>query len=415
MRPQNRREHQRTTRPLARALALVGTLLGAHAHATPSVVILNDQLQPARVNLVAVTSGPGGSRASLIYLDANNIRREASEGAGAVALLPPLDALWAPRRPFTPTSKSEAAQREGVLVLADGQRFPGRYADSEPTEDSIAWSHPRFGLIVAPIDRVARVTIDAAPGSALPVQGPLFRDRLALINGDAIEGFVLSLSDPVDIETDTGLVSVPRSRIARVDLASDTVEPDGLTVWLEDGSVASLADARLVDDETLLLTLRDTGGQARYALTAITAVALDASRIVPLASLERTSETPLGERALLEGASVAPASHREVAPLHARDVLIPEPMRVDFALPQRAKRFAAVAELPRDAWPWGDCDLVISVDGAEILRERLNPSRAAVEFALPARGTTLTISVEPGAYGPINDRVLLRRAVILTD
>lgn len=415
MRPQHRRDDQRTTRPLARALAIVGALLGAHAHASPSVVILNDQLQPARVNLVAVTSGPGGSRASIIYLDANNIRREASEGAGAVAILPPLDALWAPRRPFTPTSKTEAAQREGVLVLADGQRFPGRYADSEPANDAVAWSHPRFGLIVAPIDRVARITIDAAPGSSVPVSGPLFRDRLALVNGDAIEGFILSLSDPVEIETDAGLVAVPRSRIARVDLASDTIEPDGLTVWLEDGSVASLADARLVDDETLLLTLRDTGGQARYAITAVTAVALDASRIIPLASLERTSETPLGERALLEGASVAPAGPREVAPLHARDLLIPEPMRVDFALPQRATRFAAVAELPRDAWPWGDCELVVSVDGAEILRERLNPSRAAVEFALPARGATLTISVEPGAYGPIHDRVLLRRAVILTD
>lgn len=424
MRTQTRREHptppaKRTTRALAGAL--LAPIVATHALATPSIVLLDDNLQPTRAELVAITSGPGGARASIIYLDRAGVRREASEGSGAgiaggaVALLPPLDALWIPRRPFAPSSKSEADQRAGVLVLSDGQRFPGRYADTDPADDAVAWSHPRFGLIVAPIDRVARITIDAAPGSATPAPHPLFRDRLALVNGDALEGFVLSLADPVEIETDTGLVSVPRARIARIDLAADPASLDGLTVWLEDGSVASLADARLVDDETLLLTLRDTGGQARYALTAITAAALDASRIVPLASLERTSQLPLGDRSLLEGATVTPPRTGETAPLHARDILIPEPMRVDFALPTNATRFAAVAELPRDAWPWGDCDLVVSVDGMELLRERLSPARAAVEFSIPARGETLTISVEPGAFGPINDRVLLRRAIVLTD
>jgi hypothetical protein len=215
----------------------------------------------------------------------------------------------------------------------------------------------------------------------------------------------------MEIETDSGVIEVQRSRVARVDLASDALQPDGLMVWLDDGSVAALSDAQLVDDETLLLTLRDTGGGARYALTSVTSAALDASRIVPLSSLRIRSEEPLGDRSLLDGARVEFSS--KPSPLGAADVLLPEPIAVEYELPANASRFAAVAELPRDAFPFGDCEFVVSVDGVEVLRERLNPSRAAVEFAVNARGSILRVALEPGAYGPINDRAILRRAIIL--
>jgi hypothetical protein len=396
--------------------AILALASGAIAQASPSVVLLDDNLEPRAADLVAITAGDSGRRASVIFLDKSGIRREASPNAGAhsaVAILPPLEPLWI--RPTAPTRPSRNADElAGVLVLADGQRFPGRYADSAAPDDSVAWAHPRFGLIVAPIERVAHIeSLDPsdAPHSAATER---FSDRLSLTNGDALEGFVLSLSDPIEIETDAGDIEVPRARVARVDLASDAITPEGLMLWLDDGSVAALSDARLVDDETLLLTLRDTGGQARYALTSITAASLDAARIVPLASLRKISEEPLGERALLDGARVEPArSPIAPSPLAAADVILPEPIAVEFELPENASRFAAVAELPRDAFPFGDCEFVVSVDNVEVLRERLNPSRAAVEFAVPVRGSVLRIALEPGEYGPINDRAVLRRAIIL--
>lgn len=400
-----------TTRSI-RALSIALLAHAGLALAAPSVVVLDDNLQARQAGLVALTGGDSGRRATVIFLDQSGVRREASPGAGAqgaVAVLPPLQPSWL-RRDAAPTPQRSADDLSGILVLADGQRFPGRYADSAAPDDSVAWTHPRFGVIVAPLERIAHIeSLDAPPPGADASER--FNDRLSLTNGDALEGFLLSLGEPVQIETDAGVIDVPRARIARIDLASDAVSPEGLMVWLDDGSVAALSDARLVDDETLLLTLRDTGGQARYALTSVEAVALDASRIVPLAALRTLREEPLGDRALLEGARVIRA--RGPAPLAAPDVVLPEPMAVEYELPERAARFAAVAELPRDAFPFGDCEFVVSVDGAEVLRERLNPSRAAVEFAVPARGSVLRVAVEPGEYGPVSDRVILRRALLL--
>ncbi|MGP1310245.1 MAG: hypothetical protein ACTS27_08620 [Phycisphaerales bacterium] len=398
----------RRIRAAAALLALSAPL--SFAHATPSVVLLDDSLDARRAELVAITAGDSGRRASIVYLDRNGVRREASPYAGpdsAVAVLPPLEPRWLPAQTprFTPSSDGLT----GVLVLADGQRFPGRYADSSAPGDAVAWSHPRFGLIVTPIERIAHIH---PTDDVTNVAGDeRFNDRLSLTNGDTLEGFILSLADPVEIETDAGVIEVPRARVQRVDLATDAIEPEGLTLWLDDGSVAALSDAALVDDETLLLTLKDTGGQARYALTSISAVALDASRIVPLASLRVLAEEPLGERELLDGARVEPQP--TPAPLGAADVFLPEPVAVEYELPQGASRFAAVAELPRDAFPFGDCEFVVSIDGREVLRERLNPARAAVEFSVDASGSVLRLALEPGEYGPVNDRAVLRRAIVL--
>ncbi len=403
----------RRIRSTAAAFAAYVASFAGLASASPSVVILDENLQPRTAGLVALTAGDSGRRASIIFLDQNRVRREASPHAGAqsaVALIPPLEPLWIKRDP--PRVSRSADQLSGVLVLADGQRFPGRFADSAAPDDSVAWSHPRFGLIVAPLERIAHIEpIDHRSESTSEASTERFRDRLSLTNGDALEGFVLSLADPMEIETDSGVIEVPRSRVSRVDLASDALQPDGLMVWLDDGSVAALSDAQLVDDETLLLTLRDTGGGARYALTSVTSAALDASRIVPLSGLRIRSEEALGERTLLDGARIE--LPRNPAPLGAADVLYPEPMAVEYELPEHSSRFAAVAELPRDAFPFGDCEFVVSVDGVEVLRERLNPSRAAVEFSVDARGSVLRVALEPGEYGPINDRALLRRAIIL--
>ena len=80
------------------------------------------------------------------------------------------------------------------------------------------------------------------------------------------------------------------------------------------------------------------------------------------------------------------------------------------------------AELPEDCRTWGDCVLVMTVGSGEhpreLFRAGLNAANPRAEFnlALPksdGRSTALTVTVEAGAFGPIQDRVVLERAVLL--
>ena len=84
-----------------------------------------------------------------------------------------------------------------------------------------------------------------------------------------------------------------------------------------------------------------------------------------------------------------------------------------YELPEDAARFGGTFELDENTAPWGDCVVSIELDGREIFSQRLHENRRTAPFSVTAQGRELTVRVDPGEYGPILDRVSLKRAIVL--
>lgn len=388
---------------VAVALACAPSL--AIAQSDASRVLLDGRGESHQIRLISI------SDEAIIYEDQLGRRRQATVG-GYVALLPALpdDVSRA-----TPSRTDLSPIGPGVIEMNDGQRFPGQPAPTGGEDDALVWSHPTFGLVTAPIDSIARVALN--PSTVMPRMthdGELIDDQLVLVNGDRLVGFLVSFGDPVEFEVDGETIAIPLDRISEATLANPPASMSGMVVWLEDGSVAVVASLETRLDERVSVQL--PGGQSAIVpLDDVRAVAFDAGRLHPLASIPIESQRAIGERGVFDpvheliGSALAPAD------LNAADIELPGPMEARWNLPDGAVRFAGVAELPLEALPWGDCDLVIAQNGVELLRERLNLDRPRFEFSVPVEAGPMRIAVEPGAYGPISDRVVLRRPLVLTE
>lgn len=409
----------------ARALLILATL--ALPLVGPAALARDDQpgaeraaldldLRTRRVRLTGLDA------ATVSYLDESGQPRRAPV-ATLVALLPK-DSTPPPKpRPAAtpPAPGLDGRSFTGLLTLTDGQRFPGQRAGVDAQGEAIVWRHPRFGRITIPIDSVAAVVLDeralaAAGPSGDILREPVTKDTLLLTNGDTVTGFLSSLDEPLEVETDAGPVFVPTDRIVALRTANPPTRLKGRVVWLDDESVVSVDSIEPEGEGAVAIRLAESQ-TARYSIEAIEAVAFDASRIVPLASIAPRSQTPVGERSAFATVSIASGDElgAGASPLGADDIELPGPMTVVWPLPPGARRFAATAVLPPAARPWGDCVLVVRVDGVESLRERLSEARGSIDLAIPASGRELTVTIEPGEFGPINDRVTLQRAILLVE
>jgi hypothetical protein len=307
------------------------------------------------------------------------------------------------------------ASRSGALELASGWRYPGQMVDSAGDPEVVAWEHPRFGLISAAIDDIARLATAAAGRLATRDRAPI-EDVLLLSNGDRLSGLVLGLGDPVEIESADGVVETARANVDAVILANPARSLEGLVVWLDDGTVTGVERAVSSSGHTIELTLA-TGQSAEYELDRLRAVGYDSGRLVPLSTLEPESQIAVGDRRLALG--VVTRHHPDdvltgsAATLGAKDLELPGPMSVTYRLPRSSIRFAATASLPESTAPWGDCEIAVLVDGKEIYRRRLSQDEPIASINLPIDGRDLTLRLDPANYGPIRDRVRLHRPLIL--
>ncbi|TVQ33376.1 MAG: hypothetical protein EA376_02455 [Phycisphaeraceae bacterium] len=377
-------------------------------------VLVDRELEMRTIRLLSLTSD------AIVYEDEQGRRRQATVG-GFVALLPTAPAYGS--RPRSADAFDHDAS-PGSIELIDGQRFPGEHAPTGGDEEMVVWTHPVFGRVSVALDRVAEVVLDAGVHRQLRAEragrprSELVNDELLLINGDTLSGFVISLGDPIEIEIDGAVVSLAPERVASVRLAGTDEPMSGLVVWLEDGSVAVVTSMERGAEGAISLRLA-TGQSAGVPIESVRAMAFDAGRIRALASYAPVEEKPIGRRVLLSGVRSLVNPLDAPVELNAPDIEFPGPMEARWLLPGGVRRFAAIAELPLDAQPWGDCELVIKIDGEEKLRERLWSGSPRLEFSLPFevsdRAREMIVIVDPGRYGPVNDRVILRRPLLLVD
>ncbi len=240
---------------------------------------------------------------------------------------------------------------------------------------------------------------------------------VTLVNGDRAQGFVAGVGAAVIVEGDAGKSTIDRSRVVSVHLANSQREPAGAWVWLPDGSAVAVNAVEVAADGTAMyvpgVTSELPGGMVHAEGHDLRAILLDASRVRALAGLPHAAVESPTSRRWSPGVTIGDAAQ---ATLFAADISLPGPISVDWTLPPRAERVSMTIEMPPAARVWGDCEFVASLDGHELSRVRLNGASPTGEFNLPLRcdaGGQLRLTVESGEGGPIQDHVVVRRAIVL--
>lgn len=321
---------------------------------------------------------------------------------------------WAPPPPAGPSA---------WLMTTDGRRYSGALDSAPPdgtgarAEPPVHWRLEDGATITCSLDEILSIRLRPGLTDLLASE----RDLVVLDNGDRLSGIIESIGPGVRIEIGGKVRALEPGAIAGIVLANPPVAARTPLVWLRDGRVLGVKSVRGSILGRVLLELPG-GTEIAVAGSDVRAIVFDGARVRPLAALKPAAQTGLGERRWTPPLDIRTGDPDEApAPLNAPDIEIPGPMTVRWALPAEAVRFAAIAELALDARAWGDCDVVLEVQGRELARERLHAGRVTVELnaALPGGSgrtpRTLEIRVEPGQYGVIQDHVVLRRALLLLE
>lgn len=300
----------------------------------------------------------------------------------------------------------------GVVEMVDGTVYTGALStEASGDPEVVAWAHPRLGRLLIALEELRTLTL---PGHARIEPTDADEDRVLYANGDSASGFVAEVGFSVVLESASGLVSTPSEYVWGLVLANEPAPGVGPRLMLSDGSVID-APGLSVEDGSLSIDRVWAGEGERVSFDATHAMAYvpDASRLVALTSLKvvesRSQGTGLVRREPLDSGGDSA--------LGAGDVLLPGVMTAAWRLPEGAARFSSVARLPIGSRAWGDCELVALAGGKELARVRLHAGvpEAELAFDLPAGSERLTLRIEAGAYGPVQDSVLLIEPMLRVD
>ena len=236
-----------------------------------------------------------------------------------------------------------------------------------------------------------------------------------LTNGDRLSGFITSLGDAItiEVEIDGALqrLRIPLERAVAVGLVTPAQSPAGRRLWFIDGTKLDASGLSVADDGFVRLVTAWTEGSTQVRLSDMTAILFDPAALMPLARITPSSPTSPVPRFFVP----PPRRLDDDAPLDLARLEYRGPLLVRYPLPPGCVRFAAEAILPRSARQWGDCELVVRDDDREVFRTRLNAEEPRAVVNVPLRGSELSIEFTQGANGPLQDRVVLTRAMLLVE
>jgi hypothetical protein len=307
-----------------------------------------------------------------------------------------------------------ATRTTGVLTLIDGQRLPGEAVMTAKSQgDTMAWSHPWLGRIDVPVKQIDSIVLvpDAQPPP--PGQG----DVVLLVNGDRQDGLITAMGNPLSLEG-TGpakdqSVQIPLNLVAAITMvASKHAGPSGRRVWFANGTVIDVQSIAIGDDGLVRMTgswLAAGTQSTRVGLGEIAAILFDPKAMLPLARLTPSRVEGPSTRFVLP----RPMLLDEEAALNLSRIEYRGPLIARYALPPGYQRFVAEAELPRESRDWGDFEIIVRSDDQEVFRTRVNAANPSVSINAPIIGRELTLELAEGAHGPIQDHLILTRAMLL--
>jgi hypothetical protein len=329
--------------------------------------------------------------------------------APASELTPVKDSVKPPGAapPVAPVGSPTAKPSEAFLELIDGQRIVGKFLGSDAEGQKLRFQHATLGEVTVELDRISRLAFDGrAAARATPVS-----DLVVLANGDETSGFVAAIKDTEIVvqQTNATPLTLPRDRVRALYLANPVVREAGKQhmAWLRDGSRLLATEVAIAEDK-LTITSPITAKPVTLALSAVARVELASleGRLIDVADLPM--KVTAGGKVF--GLAMMPRIEGDAIRMHA-------PVTVEFELPEKAVRFAALAELDAEGEDAMAAEFIVSVR---------TTGQAAASAAITARhpqavmnaaitGKTLTLTLDPASNGPVMDRLRLRDAVIFVE
>lgn len=302
------------------------------------------------------------------------------------------------------------AADDRVLELADGQRWVGAPAP-ESLPDHLDWKIDRVGVLSAPLDKVLRARLQAE--APLPrLESNAAEDRLVLANGDVLSGLLVAIDEQVEFEV-TGsseVTRLPLAQVASLALVNPAERASGTMIWLADGSVLSITQCRW-SPASFQFTTAVESRQCSVEPDMLRGVNFAAQRVMPLADLRPAVSHDSAWLSVVEAPRVVDPGRA----VGLSDVQMRGPVVAEYELPPGAARFVTTAIVPRFASDWADLELVVLVDGRvefEAEMDGAGRSRREIDVALSG-ASTLTIRIDEGRRGPIQDVILLQRPMLL--
>ena len=406
------------TRVLIPALLLAGTCLAQDAD-RPLRLLIDRNLDRQLVELVTIDGNV------IRFIDASG--RAVTAPTTQFVALAPID-QWTDANAATNVfRRSGIVSRPGILELTDGQRFVGTASVVSAGEESLAWNYARLGLLAVPLENIRRVVLPRimTANQAMPPLEDSDEDVLRLTNRDTLRGFIVSFGSDTSIElSDGSTIVTPMNVVDEMTLANPDEAPEGVRVWLTGGNVVDVESLRAISGKAdrieatleagpiVALSAASVPSEAddqpvglRFEIdrNQIEGINFDTQTLVPLASLPSNSpDRPL----VIDSIGVAA--------LGARSILMPGPMRTTWTLPRGTSRLAITAELPLESRAWGNLDLIVLVDGVERERHTLSAQSPEAHIRLDlASARELTLELDEGQFGPVQDRVELREGILL--
>jgi len=329
-----------------------------------------------------------------------------------------------------PDDQALAGGTPVVIELTDGQRFIGSVGpwDSASVGSAGAIPPDSIGILASghqikslPFERIGRVIFNPwVRNAARPGDWQAgIEDSLILVNGDTLRGFLVSVDESVVFDPGTGDREFSIGRVAEIRLGNEPQAHQGPRLWMRTGEIINADSAHNLPESEIPEI-------AFVQAESIIAVWLDDRAPIPLADLELVALEPGKAR---RWAREPDRGSAWASPLGIASVAIDGPVRTAWSLPPQAASFSAAAHLggdldnpARTPGPWADAVLTISIESngstqalATIQLSTQQPD-ADIAVALPGVGNAgrrLIIELGEGRFGPIQDRLLLRRPFLL--
>lgn len=312
-----------------------------------------------------------------------------------------------------------------LITLTDGQTVRGSIIESDLPEQlgiNLIAGMTMHGDAHISLERVLSIYDQDVIDPGDPAE--LLDDLVVLRNGDRVTGFVESIGPVVRVALDDTVIELESARVQQIHIANDPAPVDGLYLRFTDREVIRVLGFRYsaqspieISVDPVSLGMLETG-HTEWRLNSGSLdslwVSAPGQRVVSLASIEPERIEPVGGRSWVP----TPIVFNEDATHEAlRSIDFRSPVRVSYPLPEGATRFACSIEVPIEEWT--DCVVRVIADRAGRERQifeqrmRLDASSASINASLPHGVDSISIEIDPGEHGPIQDRVIMHAPRVL--